>query len=193
MARRCPAPPTHGQYHGITYRFASAAHRDAFSRRPGEISAAKYGGYCAFAMAKGGSAKTDPEAFTVIGGKLYLNFNEGVRQPLAPIASTRVSSIAADLNWPQVPGGSSTWYEYPLAVLAHIATFCFVHGADRLTAIRTNRFESPVNPSFKIHTGQTFAISRHWFRHCVDFRKLCPRFFIEGSASLFLVCANPIA
>src|SRR5919206_668298 len=67
------------QYHGITYRFASAAHRDAFTADP-EKYLPQYGGYCAYAMAKGALAKTDPEAFTVIDGKLYLNFNDGVRQ-----------------------------------------------------------------------------------------------------------------
>lgn len=33
----------------------------------------KYGGYCAYGMAKGYKAVIDPAAFTVVGGKLYLN------------------------------------------------------------------------------------------------------------------------
>jgi YHS domain-containing protein len=85
------------EYHGITYRFASAAHRDAFT-----ADAEKYLPQCAFAMAKGALAKTDPEAFTVIDGKLYLNFNEGVRQRWLPRSSEFIN--AADLNWPQVRG-----------------------------------------------------------------------------------------
>ena len=89
------------QYHGITYRFASAAHRDAFTADPQKYLP-QYGGYCAFAMAKGALAKTDPEAFTVIDGKLYLNFNEGVRQRWLPRSSEFIN--AADLNWPQVRG-----------------------------------------------------------------------------------------
>ena len=89
------------QYHGITYRFASAEHRDAFTADP-EKYLPQYGGYFAFAMAKGALAKTDPEAFTVIDGKLYLNFNEGVRQRWLPRSSEFIN--AADLNWPQVRG-----------------------------------------------------------------------------------------
>jgi YHS domain-containing protein len=93
--------PFTAEYHGITYRFASAAHRDAFTADP-EKYLPQYGGYCAYAAAKGALAKTDPEAFTVLNGKLYLNFSEDVRQRWLPRSTEFIH--AADLNWPQLRG-----------------------------------------------------------------------------------------
>jgi YHS domain-containing protein len=89
------------EYHGIAYKFASAAHRDAFTADP-EKYLPQYGGYCAYAAAKGALAKTDPEAFTVLNGKLYLNFSEDIRQRWLPRSTEFIH--AADLNWPQLRG-----------------------------------------------------------------------------------------
>lgn len=40
--------------------------------------APQFGGYCAFGTAKGHKAATEPQAFTVVDGKLYLNYNDDV-------------------------------------------------------------------------------------------------------------------
>jgi YHS domain-containing protein len=86
---------------GVTYRFASAANRDAFRADPGKYLP-QYGGYCAFGLARGYKAAIDPKAFTIVGGRLYLNYNAGIqaqwrRQQAADIA-------LADANWPRVIG-----------------------------------------------------------------------------------------
>jgi hypothetical protein len=81
------------------WRFSSAANRDAFTAAP-EKYAPQYGGYCAFAVSKGATAKGDPTAWTVSGGKLYLNFSQGVRQTWRMDVPGNVA--AADKNWPGV-------------------------------------------------------------------------------------------
>ena len=63
---------------GAIWRFANEANRDAFKAEPAK-HAPQYGGYCAWAVANGYTAKGDPKAWTVAGGKLYLNYNTRAR------------------------------------------------------------------------------------------------------------------
>lgn len=67
------------EYNGATFKFASAANRDAFVADPAAY-APQYGGYCAWAIADGKYAKGDARHWKIVDGKLYLNFNEGVQQ-----------------------------------------------------------------------------------------------------------------
>jgi YHS domain-containing protein len=87
------------EYQGSTFHFSSAAHRDAFLGNPTKF-APQYGGYCAFGVAKGYKATTDPAAFTVTGGKLYLNYNGTVRALWVLDIQGYVKK--ADENWPTV-------------------------------------------------------------------------------------------
>jgi len=87
------------QYQGSTFHFASAAHRDDFLRKSTKF-APQYGGYCAFGMAKGYKATTDPAAFTTTGDKLYLNYSETVRSQWLSDVPRYVRK--ADGNWPDV-------------------------------------------------------------------------------------------
>lgn len=66
------------EWNGATWRFASAEHRDAFVSKPQEY-APQFGGYCAWAVGHGYSAKGDPEAWKIVDGKLYLNYNKDVQ------------------------------------------------------------------------------------------------------------------
>jgi len=86
-------------WNGTTWRFASAANRDTFAAAPKRF-APQYGGYCAFAVANGYTASTDPDAFTVHEGKLYLNFNRRIRSRWERDIPGNVSR--ADANWPGV-------------------------------------------------------------------------------------------
>jgi YHS domain-containing protein len=63
-------------YRGISYRFASAEHRDTFNANPSKYVPA-YGGWCATAMAKGDKVEVDPKNFKVTGGRLFL-FYKGI-------------------------------------------------------------------------------------------------------------------
>ncbi len=57
---------------GATFRFASAANRDAFVAAP-ERYAPQFGGYCAWAASRERLSQPDPTLFRIVDGKLYLN------------------------------------------------------------------------------------------------------------------------
>jgi YHS domain-containing protein len=59
-------------WNGAVWHFTSNAHRELFTANP-EKYAPQYGGYCALGMAHGGDVPTNPEAWTIHDGKLYLN------------------------------------------------------------------------------------------------------------------------
>lgn len=84
---------------GATYLFASAQNKAAFDADPSAF-APQYGGYCAYAVSRGYTAKTDPDAWTIEGGKLYLNFNKVVRALWARDIEGNIAK--ADENWPGV-------------------------------------------------------------------------------------------
>ena len=86
-------------YDGATWRFASTAKRDAFQADPAKY-APQYGGYCAWAVSQGYTAKGDPQAWTVHDGKLYLNYNKKVRATWAKNIPANV--MKGDANWPAV-------------------------------------------------------------------------------------------
>lgn len=65
-------------WNGAIWNFASAKNRDLFAANP-EAYAPQYGGYCAFAMARGYIAQTVPEAWSIYENKLYLNYSIAVR------------------------------------------------------------------------------------------------------------------
>jgi YHS domain-containing protein len=87
------------QHEGATYRFASAANRDAFAAAPQKY-APQYGGYCAFGVAGGYKAPIEPEAWTVVDGKLYLNYNRSVRSKWSGDIPGFIRK--GDANWPTV-------------------------------------------------------------------------------------------
>ena len=65
-------------WQGATWQFADAETRAAFESAP-EDFAPQYGGYCAYALSKNAIAKTEPDAWTINNGKLYLNYDTSVR------------------------------------------------------------------------------------------------------------------
>lgn len=85
------------EYKGSIFHFSSAAHRDAFAADPAKY-APQYGGFCAYGMSKGYKAATDPAAFTVVNGKLYLNYNRDVQRQWSADVPGFVS--LADKQWP---------------------------------------------------------------------------------------------
>jgi YHS domain-containing protein len=61
-------------YEGVTYRFASTAHRKLFAKDPAKY-VPEFGGFCAYGTSQGRKVDIDPAAFTIVNGKLYLNYN----------------------------------------------------------------------------------------------------------------------
>ncbi len=66
------------EYSGVIWRFQSAANRRAFLNQP-EKYMPQFGGYCAYAMSEGYTSYTDPLAWSVVDGRLYLNYSRDVK------------------------------------------------------------------------------------------------------------------
>jgi YHS domain-containing protein len=86
-------------WQGVTFKFASAANLELFQAEPAAY-APQYGGYCAYAVAKGATAGTVAEAWTIVEGKLYLNYSLSVRQRWRKDVPGHIA--AANQNWPVV-------------------------------------------------------------------------------------------
>lgn len=84
---------------GATWHFATAENAQAFEADP-EQYAPQYGGYCAYAVANGYTAKIDPESWKIVDGKLYLNYNKKVQAEWE--ANQQEFIQQANQNWPQV-------------------------------------------------------------------------------------------
>ncbi len=87
------------KYKGTVWHFASAVNRDLFAANPAKY-APQYGGYCAFAAAKNYIAKTEPEAFSIVDGKLYLNYDLSIRSRWEKDKSSFITQ--ADAYWPEL-------------------------------------------------------------------------------------------
>ena len=86
------------EWTGATWRFASAANRDAFAAAP-EKYAPQYGGYCAYGVANGYTVSTVPEAWSIVEGKLYLNYSLDVRADWLKDVPGYIRK--ANGNWPK--------------------------------------------------------------------------------------------
>lgn len=97
LDRALPGSPGITATHaGITYRFATAEHREAFLASPARYLPA-FGGYCAFGVARGYKVKVDPEAFRIVDGILYLNYDKGVQRRW--LADVNGYIAKANANW----------------------------------------------------------------------------------------------
>lgn len=94
--------PTQGKaeysatYNNAIYHFVNAANRDQFKADP-QAYAPQYGGYCAFGVAMGKKFETDPEAWKIEGGKLYLNLDKSVQKRW--LEDTQGFIQDANTNW----------------------------------------------------------------------------------------------
>jgi len=87
------------QWKGASWHFSNEANLKKFKDQPQKY-APQFGGYCAYAVAKGSTAPTDPEAWTVVDGKLYLNFSKSVRKKWLAKQAQHIKQ--ANQNWPGV-------------------------------------------------------------------------------------------
>ena len=82
-------------WNNASWYFSSQQNLDSFKTDP-EKYAPQYGGYCAYGMSEAHKAPTDAEAWTIINGKLYLNYNTKVRELWRKNPEERIE--AADKN-----------------------------------------------------------------------------------------------
>ena len=88
-------------YNGVSWHFASEANRDAFLENPQRYVPA-YDGHCAWAAANGYKARTDPLAYRVVDGVLYLNFNDEIQARWETDIPGHIEQSEA--NWPEIEG-----------------------------------------------------------------------------------------
>ncbi|MDE0533920.1 MAG: YHS domain protein [Albidovulum sp.] len=86
-------------WNGAVWKFSNDENKALFEADPGAY-APQYGGYCAYAVSKNYTAKTEPDAWTLYDGKLYLNYNKLVRALWAADIPGNVEK--GDENWPGV-------------------------------------------------------------------------------------------
>lgn len=80
-----------------TWYFSSAANRDMFAADP-ERYAPQFGSFCAFAVSKGFTADSDPQAWHVDNDRLYVFADAGVRDQWAD-AIGEGSLDSSNANW----------------------------------------------------------------------------------------------
>ena len=85
---------------GTVWHFTSDENRQLFEANP-QAYAPQFGGYCAWAVAeKGLLYSTQPTNWTIVEGKLYLNYDDGVQETWN---TERADFIArGDERWPEV-------------------------------------------------------------------------------------------
>lgn len=66
-------------WNGATWHFSSTDNLSLFKGDP-EKYAPQYGGFCAYGVANGYTVKIEPEAWAIVDGKLYLNYNKDVQE-----------------------------------------------------------------------------------------------------------------
>lgn len=92
--------PEHALKHGgATWHFASAQNRALFSADPERYKPA-YGGFCAYGTSRGYLVKIEPEAWSIVDGRLYLNYDLGVRETWA--RDTAKYLDRSEKNWPRL-------------------------------------------------------------------------------------------
>lgn len=67
------------EWQGAEWLFVSTQNRQLFIDTP-DAYAPQYGGFCAYAMSRGEFVDIDPDAWTILDGKLYLNYSKGVEK-----------------------------------------------------------------------------------------------------------------
>jgi hypothetical protein len=85
------------KWSGATWLFSSTDNRQAFIDDP-QRYAPQYGGFCAYAASYGQFADTDPQAWSIVDDKLYLNYSVRVRHTWRPRAAEFIGD--ADQLWP---------------------------------------------------------------------------------------------
>lgn len=86
-------------HNGVVYQFSSEKNKALFLNNPIHYEP-QYGGYCAYGMSNGYKAPIEPEAFTIVNGKLYLNYSLKVKETWVKEQSARIAK--ANKNWEEV-------------------------------------------------------------------------------------------
>ncbi|MBL7814772.1 MAG: tat pathway signal sequence domain protein [Saprospiraceae bacterium] len=83
-------------HEGAIFQFASVENKEKFVANTKKYTP-QYGGWCAFGWAGGYPAKTEPEAWSIVDGKLYLNYDKKVKSTWDKDQQGYIKK--ADTNW----------------------------------------------------------------------------------------------
>ena len=84
------------EWRGAKWHFSTAKNLELFKNNPDKY-APEYGGYCAYGVASGYKVKIEPEAWSIVNDKLYLNYDLGVQKSWNEDKSGYIKK--ADANW----------------------------------------------------------------------------------------------
>lgn len=90
------------EWKGATWHFASQENRKTFQADP-ERYVPQYGGYCAYGAAHGHKAATQADTWTLVGNKLYFNYNQDVKKDWMKDQKELIRK--ADINWNELKKG----------------------------------------------------------------------------------------
>ncbi len=86
-------------WEGAVWYFASEENKERFEVNP-EKYTPQYGGYCAYAVANGYTAKTDPTAWSIVDDRLFLNYNKSIQKKWDNNREAFIDQ--ADKNWQSI-------------------------------------------------------------------------------------------
>lgn len=95
------------EFRGSIFYFASEENRDKFNAAP-ESFVPQFGGYCAYGASRGYKAKIDPTAFSIVNGKLYLNYDAKVQSVWNKDVAGFISQ--AESKWAEVERQSQVFH-----------------------------------------------------------------------------------
>lgn len=87
------------QWQDVNWLFVSKENLESFKAKP-EKYAPQYGGYCAYGTAAGHKAPTETDTWTIVGNKLYFNYNKNVKTLWLKDQKNFIEK--ADKNWPGI-------------------------------------------------------------------------------------------
>ena len=89
------------EHEGVTYRFASEAHKAAFLKSPAKYLPA-FGGWCTWAVAElGKRVDVDPESYVVKSGRLLVFYRDPALDTRAKFLESPDAMLKkAEANWP---------------------------------------------------------------------------------------------
>lgn len=67
------------RWNNAVWHFSSKENMKLFKAKPNKY-APQYGGWCAFGWSRGYPAKVEADAWSIVNGKLYLNYNKEVQE-----------------------------------------------------------------------------------------------------------------
>lgn len=89
------------EWNGAEWRFSSEENLALFQENPEKYSP-QFGGYCAWAVSQGYTASINPDAWTIVNEKLYLNYSLSVQKKWSKDIPGNIEK--AEKNWPKLLG-----------------------------------------------------------------------------------------